>query len=70
MVEWRKYEAAKILEEREARGECPLDQDFVPRELIESMVPPPGDWEEQWLDNQPSVRTKHRRHYYIEVEQS
>jgi len=69
MKEWRKYEAAKLLEEREARGEFPLNQDFAPAEIIESMVPPAGDWEEEWLRNQPSIRTKSKKHYSIETVQ-
>ena len=68
MVEWRKYEAAKLLEEREARGEFPFQKDFAPPELMESMVPPPGDWEEEWLRSQPTLRTKAYRYYWVEAE--
>ena len=67
MVEWRKYEAAQLLEAREANGEPLLNQDFVPPELIESMVPPPGDWEEEWLASQPSVRSKAEKYYWVEA---
>ena len=67
MIEWRRYEACKLLEEREARGELPIDINFVPPDLIESMVPPPGDWEEEWLRTQPSVKSKYLRHYWVEA---
>ena len=67
MVEWRRYEAVKLIEERTARGELPIDTNFVPPELIESMVPPPGDWEEEWLRSQPAVNSKVQSHYYVEA---
>ena len=67
MLEWKLYEAAKLIEEREARGELPLDCNFAPPELIESMVPPAGDWEEEWLRSQPAVATKCTHPYFYEV---
>ncbi|CAK8689161.1 uncharacterized protein LOC143461057 [Clavelina lepadiformis] len=67
MKEWRKYEAIKLIEEREAKGEIILDMNFVPTESMESMVPPPGDWEEEWLKNQPSVRSASRTKWFTQV---
>uniref|UniRef100_H2Y6F5 NADH dehydrogenase [ubiquinone] 1 beta subcomplex subunit 11, mitochondrial n=1 Tax=Ciona savignyi TaxID=51511 RepID=H2Y6F5_CIOSA len=42
MVEWREYEAIELLEKREANGEPPIDPNFAPADLIESMVPRGG----------------------------
>jgi len=46
-----------VLEKRLAAGKNPIDHDFAPAELIESMVPAAGQWEEDWLANQAVVRS-------------
>lgn len=55
MIPWRKREAIMQIERCLAEGKIPIDPNFVPEELIEQMVPPPGDWEEDWLRKQPSA---------------
>lgn len=67
MVTWKRYEAAKLIEEREARGELPIDRNFVPPELIETMVPASGDWEVEWLRCQASVKSDLKHPHYMEV---
>jgi len=54
---WRRREALMVLEKRLAAGKNPIDHDFAPAELIESMVPAAGQWEEDWLANQAVVRS-------------
>merc|ERR1739838_251574 len=39
---WRRREALMVLEKRLAAGKNPIDHDFAPAELIESMVPAAG----------------------------
>lgn len=53
--EWYVREARKLVEERREREEPLMDVNFAPKELIESMVPPAGDWEREWLSKQSSV---------------
>uniref|UniRef100_F6YS92 NADH dehydrogenase [ubiquinone] 1 beta subcomplex subunit 11, mitochondrial n=1 Tax=Ciona intestinalis TaxID=7719 RepID=F6YS92_CIOIN len=67
MIEWREYEAITLLEERQANGQPPIDPDFVPKDLIGTMVPEEGDWEQQWLRAQPAVTTDHRLEYYVQA---
>jgi len=44
-----------------------IDPNFVPANVIESMVPPEGDWEEEWLRAQPSVRSDTKSKFYTQV---
>lgn len=63
MIDWKKYEALQLIEERTAKGLPLVDPDFAPEELIETMVPPPGDWEKEWLSNQPTTKPA-LKHWY------
>merc|ERR1712137_1266812 len=39
-------------------GKSPISPDYAPAELMESMVPPAGDWEKIWLSRQPSTMVR------------
>jgi len=67
MKAWTRREAVLRLEERMAKGEPVIDPNFVPANVIESMVPPEGDWEEEWLRAQPSVRSDTKSKFYTQV---
>lgn len=54
--EWKAREAQSWIAKRRANGEPLISRDFAPAELMEGMVPPPGDWEREWLMQQSSVR--------------
>ncbi|CAG5105111.1 Oidioi.mRNA.OKI2018_I69.chr1.g1844.t1.cds [Oikopleura dioica] len=56
--EHSRREAILRIREAAAAGKSPIDPDYVPNELIESMVPPAGDWEKIWLSRQPSTMSR------------
>jgi len=68
MRDWKKREAIRLIEEREAAGELLIDPNFAPPDLIADMVPEEGDWEEQWLRDQPAIFTDSRPTYYTMVD--
>ena len=51
-------EALLRIDEAAAKGQSPISPDYAPADLIESMVPPAGDWEKIWLARQPSTMVK------------
>ena len=51
-------EALLRIEEAAAKGQSPISPDYAPAELVESMVPPPGDWEKIWLARQPTTMVR------------
>jgi hypothetical protein len=51
-------EAVLRIEEAAALGKSPISPDYAPAELMESMVPPAGDWEKIWLSRQPSTMVR------------
>ncbi|XP_039263411.2 uncharacterized protein LOC120339369 [Styela clava] len=53
---WKAREAHAWIEKRRANDEPLISKDYAPAEIIEGMVPPPGDWERDWLMAQQSVR--------------
>jgi len=54
-TQWSRREAILRINEAVRDGKSPIDPDYAPAELIEQMVPPPGDWEKIWLSRQPST---------------
>jgi len=68
MRDWKKREAIRLIEQREAAGELLINPDFAPPALVEEMVPEAGDWEEQWLRDQPSLFIDSRPKYYTMVD--
>jgi len=68
MREWKKREAIRLIEQRQAAGEFLINPDFCPPDLIANMVPEEGDWEEQWLRDQPALFTDSRPTYYAMVD--
>lgn len=68
MRDWKKREAIRLIEEREAAGQLLINPDFAPPELIASMVPEEGDWEGQWLQDQPAIFSDSRPTYYTMVD--
>uniref|UniRef100_A0A6F9DJ17 NADH dehydrogenase [ubiquinone] 1 beta subcomplex subunit 11, mitochondrial n=1 Tax=Phallusia mammillata TaxID=59560 RepID=A0A6F9DJ17_9ASCI len=67
MVPWRKREAIMQIEKRMAEGKLLIDPNYVPEDLIASMVPPAGDWEEDWLKKQASVCEDSRMRPFTQV---
>jgi len=65
---WKKREAIRLIEQREAAGELLINPDFCPMDKIADMVPAEGDWEEQWLRDQPAIMTDARPTYYTMVD--
>jgi len=57
-----------LIEQREAAGELLINPDFCPMDKIADMVPAEGDWEEQWLRDQPAIMTDARPTYYTMVD--
>ena len=51
-------EAVLRIEEAARLGKSPISPDYAPAELMESMVPPAGDWEKIWLSRQPSTMVR------------
>merc|ERR1719486_572780 len=51
-------EACLRIEEAAALGKSPISPDYAPAELMETMVPPAGDWEKIWLSRQPSTMVR------------
>lgn len=51
-------EAILRIEEAAALGKSPISPDYAPAELMETMVPPAGDWEKIWLSRQPSTMVR------------
>jgi len=59
---WFKEEAIIRIEERVAKGLPILDPNFCPLDVIDKHVPPPGEWEEEYLSQQPSTYPVVHRH--------
>lgn len=68
MRDWKRREAIRLIEEREAAGQLLIDPDFAPADLVADMVPAEGDWEEQWLRDQPAIFNDSRPTYYTMVD--
>lgn len=52
---WFIEEAIIRIEERVEKGLPLLDPNFCPLDVIDKHVPPPGEWEEEYLSQQPST---------------
>jgi len=68
MRDWKKREAIRLIEAREASGELLINPNFAPPDAIAEMVPEAGDWEEQWLRDQPALFIDSRPKYYTMVD--
>jgi len=57
-TQWARREAILRIHEAVQNGASPIDPDYAPPEIVEQMIPPPGDWEKIWLSRQPSTMTR------------